>query len=254
MSRETAVKLWNARANNTLIPISYTDYPTTEADAYEVQSQMIEVSGLDVIGWKIGATVEAMFELLGVTQPFAGPLFEQYVYESGADVPIMVGHKLESEITIQLKSPLPYRTTPYSRDEVAEAVAAIIPSLEIVGSRSEGEFAGAGFRLIADGGVNVATIVGNRITDWQKLELESLAMTVLVNGENVGEGNSSALVWEQVLDALIWITQQPPLKDRGLLATDLVMTGTCTGVTDISAGDSAVVDFGVLGQVSARFC
>ena len=253
MSRETAEKLWNARASNTLIPQSYSDYPTTEADAYEVQAQMIEVSGLGVIGWKIGATADALLELLGVTQPFVGPLFERYVYSSGDEVPILEGHKLESEITIRLKSPLPYREAPYSRDEVAAAVAAILPSIEIVGARSEGEFAGAGFRLIADGGVNVATILGNEITAWENIGLESSQISVTVNDKTVAVGSTSALIWEHVFDALIWATQQPYLKDRGLLANDLIMTGTCTGVTELSAGDTALVDFGILGKVSARF-
>jgi 2-keto-4-pentenoate hydratase len=43
------------------------------------------------------------------------------------------------------------------------------------------------------------------------------------------------------------------LAGRGLKRGEIVMTGTCTGLTLITAGDKAIADYGDLGQVRATF-
>jgi 2-keto-4-pentenoate hydratase len=43
------------------------------------------------------------------------------------------------------------------------------------------------------------------------------------------------------------------LAGRGLKSGEIVMTGTCSGLTPIEAGDEARADFGELGQVRAAF-
>ena len=82
---------------------------------------------------------------------------------------------------------------------------------------------------------------------------ETRNITMTINGETANAGNTAALLWDHVFDALSWCLSQPPLASRGLLANDIVMTGTCTGITPLSPGDEAVGDFGAIGQVRARF-
>jgi len=253
MANTAARALWEARTNGTKIPTDFDGCPVGEDEAYKIQSDMISVAGLDVIGWKIGATVEALFAVLGVEQPFLGPLFAKYTHADGAEVSILPGHSLETEITIKLKSDLPARPTPYTRAELENVVAAIHPSFEIVGARFEGALAGAGYRVIADGGVNVGTVVGPAISNWGDYDLGNYPITLSVNGKSVAEGNSSVLLWDHVFDALAWCVSQPALATRGLCAGDIVMTGTCTGITPISPGDHAVADFGKMGEVRASF-
>jgi 2-keto-4-pentenoate hydratase len=55
------------------------------------------------------------------------------------------------------------------------------------------------------------------------------------------------------LDAVAWLAAHPFASERGVRAGDLIMTGTLTGITPLSAGDEAVGDFGALGEVRARF-
>ena len=73
---------------------------------------MIAESGLDVTGWKIRATVEALFSCLGVTRLFLGPLFIRYTHSNEAHVKVLPGTKLENEITVRLKSDLPAKIRP----------------------------------------------------------------------------------------------------------------------------------------------
>jgi len=253
MATSAAQQLWDARVNASKIPTDFDGQPSSEEEGYALQAAMVAASGEDIIGWKIGATVAALFPVLGVSQPFLGPLFQRFTYDSGAEIPILPGHALETEVTVRLKADLPVRDTAYTRDEVEAAVGAVIPSFELVGARFEGELAGAGFKVIADGGANVGTVLSSDVTDWGPYDLSDHPISLTINGANAIEGSVSVLVWDHVFDALSWCLERPALVPRGLKAGDIVMTGTCTGMTPLNPGDEAVGNFGPMGEVCARF-
>lgn len=253
MTDKYAQDLWNARTSGSRLAREATVDPQTEREAYDVQSAIIALSGLDVIGWKIGATDEALFKVLGVTQPFLGPLFRKFTYGNDAKIPVLAGHGLETEFTILMKSALRWREEPYNRDEVVDAVAAIVPSFEIVGVRFEGGPAGAGYRVIADCGANVGTVLGPEVHDWSRYDLSDSPVTLSVNGKRVAQGNASNLLWDHISDAVSWVLRQPVVKDRGLLSGDYIMTGTFTGITPLSPGDQVEADFGKMGVIRSNF-
>ena len=253
MENNPAQLLWNARVNKTQIIHDFDGHPTSETEAYNVQTEMILASGLDVVGWKIGATVEALFPVLGVTQPFLGPLFKPYTYDNGTDIEAISSTKIETEIAVRLKSDLPARKAPYSRTEIEAAVQSIHPSFEIIEVRFDGELTGAGFRAIADGGLNGAVVLGPEIMNWADYDLENYPVSLTINGDIVCEGDFSVLLWDHVFDALSWSLAQPILSQHGLRADDIVMTGTCTGMIPVSPGDNVVADFGKMGDVRAQF-
>ncbi|MBT3332842.1 MAG: hypothetical protein HN394_15170, partial [Rhodospirillaceae bacterium] len=128
MTDKVAQQLWNARVDGTKIPNDFAGSPQSEDEAYEIQASMIAASGLDVAGWKIGATVEALFEVLGVSQPFLGPLFQRFTHDNGVALPILPGTSIETEVTVRLDADLPAREQPYARAEIEAAVASIQPS------------------------------------------------------------------------------------------------------------------------------
>jgi 2-keto-4-pentenoate hydratase len=253
MTTDVAQQLWQARVGATKLAKDFPGAPATETEGYAIQAAMIAASGLPLAGWKIGATVEALFAMLGVSQPFLGPLFQRFIHDNGVELPVLPGTSIESEVTVRLQSDLPSRPQPYERAELEAAVAAIYPSFEIVGARFEGALAGAGFRVIADGGANIGTILGPEIGDWGDYDLADHPVKLSINGELVNAGSTAVLLWDHVFDALGWCLQQPSVSPRGLCAGDLIMTGTTTGITPISPGDSAVADFGAMGQVQASF-
>ena len=253
MSSIAAKELWQARLNNTILPRDFEGYPTREIDAYAIQKIMIAESGSTVIGWKIGATVDALMDVLGVDKPFIGPLFEEFLHADGAAIPVFAGQGLEVEFTIRLKDDLPHRATPYTTGEVEAAIGALIPSFEIIGFRFDGEPAGGGLRLIADGGANVGCILGPELNEWDADALPDHAVTLKVNGEEVARGMPSDLTWAHVFDAVGWLAGQPSMADRGLRAGDLIMTGTMTGMTPLKPGDQAEADFGSMGRINASF-
>jgi 2-keto-4-pentenoate hydratase len=91
-------------------------------------------------GWKVGAATPAAQEKLGIAEPFRGPIFANYVKESGAKVPwSQVGCVLsavEVEFCFVMASSLPPRDTPYTEDEVWGAVGHVTTAIEMAAQRS----------------------------------------------------------------------------------------------------------------------
>ncbi|MEK9722087.1 MAG: fumarylacetoacetate hydrolase family protein [Rhodospirillaceae bacterium] len=253
MSAATADLLWRARQSHAKILRDFDGYPTTEAKAYVIQAAMIASCGLDVVGWKIGATVAAQQPVLGVEAPFIGPLFADFVHDNGAEIAVAPGHGLETEFTIRLTADLPHQAAPYAPADIVAAIGAVVPSFEIIGFRFEGEPVGAGLRLIADGGANVGAVFADDVTNFDADALAGHAVTLTVNGNQVAAGTPSDLVWDHLFDAIGWLATQPPMAGRGLKAGDRIMTGTMTGMVPLSPGDVAEADFGAMGKVVTRF-
>jgi 2-keto-4-pentenoate hydratase len=163
------------------------------------------------------------------------------------------GPGLETEFLVGLAADLPARERAYQRDEVAAAVEFVAPAFEIVGARFQGGLKGKGLLAIADGGANVAIVQGAPVRDWRRFDLGRHALRLSVNGREVAAGDSSVLVFGDPIGAVAWLASQPLLGNGGLKRGEIVMTGTCTGLTPLQAGDRALADFGELGQVRATF-
>ena len=253
MANTPAQALWNARLDATTIPRDFEGRPTTEDAAYQVQREMIAASGLEPSGWKIGATTEPLLAVLDVERPFLGPVFEECTWRDGDAIPFQPGFRLETEMTLRLKSDLPYRVEPYARAECEAAVGSIFTSFEIIRFRFEGEGAGASYRAVADCGVNAGMVLGPETTDWSGLDLMPHPVSLSVNGEHAVTGAPIDLMWEHIFDAARWTANHSFMEGRGLRAGDYLMTGTCTGMRPLERGDSVMAAFGSVGTISASF-
>ena len=244
--------LWRARLDGQQVD---RPDPPVLADAYAIQSEQIAASGLAVGGWKIGATNSASQSMLGLDAPFTGPVFKRDIYESGARVPIFAAQNpgLECEFGLELAEDIAAQAKPYTREELSSAIAAVRPSFEIVALRFTDGAKGAGPLLIADGGANGCIVVGDPFTDLQRLDFSNHRLSVAVTGRPVTEGNSEVSMWDQLVDAVIWLAAQEAVKPRGLRAGDIIMTGTCAGLIPIKPGDEASADFGDVGTLAASF-
>ena len=255
MILETAKNLWQARLLGHVLPADFEGRPADEAQAYDIQRAMIAAADDVLCGWKLGATADAAVKALELSGPFVGPLFETFTPPSGATVKLHADQNpaLETEFSVELGADIPYRGDAFARADIEGAITAVIPSFEIISGRYERDGTPPGARIIADGGSNHVSVMGDPVRDWSGADLRDHPVTLSLNGEEVAKGSNAILMWDHTFDAIAWFANHPMLEGRGLKAGDLIMTGTVTGATPLKAGDTAEADFGILGKVSASF-
>jgi 2-keto-4-pentenoate hydratase len=249
--RELAERLWEARRRGTVVEPKDIVEPASLEEAYAVQAHITRLSGYDVRGFKVGSTSAEAQRLLGTTEPASGPILGPCLCSSPARVPIVPLHKpaVEAEFAFRLGRDLPPRPAAYAHAEVAEAVDAVAGAIELVGTRIAGGLAGKGrFLVTADGGVNIALVTGPWTSDWRRLDLKTHRVAMHINDAPRGQGDGARALGDP-MNVLVWLANQQSRFGRGLVAGDIVSTGTCTGLDRVAPGDRAVADFGSLGRV-----
>jgi 2-keto-4-pentenoate hydratase len=219
----------------------------------DLQARFAAALGLETAGWKIGCTSAAARTLLKAKEPFAGRVFLTRCFPSGATLP-GAGYRtrgIEGEFAFVLGKDLKPRKRPYTRDEVAAAVADLHPAVEIVDSRFTDIKAVTLPELVADLGANGALVVGAPVKGWRRRDLAAVPVTMRAGGRIVGRGTGADALGHP-LDALCWLANNPPSAD-GLRAGEIVSTGTCTGLHRADAADRVSCDFGPLGKVAFAF-
>ncbi len=223
--------------------------PSDRYEAYAVQAQIAQLSGQKVFGWKIAATSKAGQKHIGVDGPLAGRLLSNKVMESG--IRLRLGKNLmkvaEVEFAFQMRESLPPRAGEYSMEEVVNAVATLHPAIEIPDSRYS-DFVNVGAaQLIADNACACWFVLGPATkVDWRKHDLAGHAVTMWRNDAVAAEG-SGANVLDDPRIALTWIANELRSQNTGLLAGEVVTTGTCVLPHAIAPGDTIRADFGEFG-------
>lgn len=244
--------LWQARVEGGSVAATPID---SEDQAYLIQAQLSDCAAASVVGYKIGATLPAALDLLQLDEPFFGPLFDSHCRASGAKVPLSAQHTnmLETEFVVGIGADIAPRQADYNREEIVDSIAWVSGGFEIVGTRFDTEFKGAGRHFIADSGANVDFVMGEKLEDWQSLNLSSHPATLSINNVEKATGHSGMSIWEHPLGPVAWLANHRVMAKRGLKAGDIITTGSCTGMTAVSAGDTAEADFGAIGKVAVEF-
>ena len=229
--------------------------PGTRAEGYAIQAEIAELSGQNVVGWKIAATSAAGQRHIRVDGPMAGCLLSARALEGGARMSL-AGNNMkvaEAEFAFRMGSPLPKRAEPYSVAEVLAAVASLHPAIEVPDSRYN-DFTRVGeAQLIADVACACWFMIGPATrADWRALDLARHGVAAYRNGALAGQG-SGANVLGDPRSALAWIANELCTYGDGLRSGDVVITGTCVTPVPISAGDSVKMDFGAFGVLDMGF-
>ena len=227
--------------------------PTDHDEAYLVQDAWAALGERPVAGWKVGATSAAALAMLSTDRPFAGRILGPSVLDSPARFAAATGSgiSVEGELAFVLGRDLAPRGRPYDRDEVAAAVATLRPAIEIVGSRLA-DWPSAGlYSLIADNGGNAGLVLGPAVAGWEEHDLSSAPVRMNIDGETAGSGSSGDAMGHP-LQSLAWLANHLADRGQGLVAGQVVTTGSCTGIAPLAEGATAVADFGQLGRVELR--
>ena len=225
--------------------------PGSRGEGYAVQALLEERSEKPLFGWKIAATSKAGQDHIAVTGPMAGRLLAESVFEDGATLDL-AGNRMrvaEPEFAFRFARDLPPRQTPWSVDEVLDAVATLHPAIEIPDSRFADFITAGEAKLIADNACGHQFVLGAATNaDWRAIDLAGHKVQAEVAGryERDGEG---ANVLDDPRAALAWLVNEVTGMGIAVKAGEVVTTGTCMTPLEIRPGDHVKVDFGVLGAV-----
>jgi len=159
---------------------------------------------------------------------------------------------MESEFAFQMAADLKPAPTPYTREQVADAVGAVLPGIEIVDSRFDSWTTVGTPSLIADNDCHGAWVRGSLIKDWRSLDLAAQGVKLIVNGEVKSTGAGSAVLGHP-LNALTWLVNAMNTRGLTLKAGQFVTTGVTTDIYMAEPGDQVKADFGAVGAVEVRF-
>ncbi|HLK85146.1 MAG TPA: fumarylacetoacetate hydrolase family protein [Candidatus Binataceae bacterium] len=221
--------------------------------AYAIQEAFARACGLEVVGYKIGCASKESQRLVGASGPFAARIFSPTRLVSPAEIPAhdFFSPGVEAEFGFTMGASLPPRGSAYGRDEVARAVAAAVPVIEICDTRLQNWKAARIEEIIADNGFHGGLVVGAAIAQWESADLAHREVTLSIDGGARGRGASADTLGDP-LDGLVWIANELMRRGHGLKAGDIVATGTWTGLHFVRGPAAVVADFGALGRVELR--
>ncbi len=220
--------------------------PSSVADAHAIQDRVAALLGKPAQAYKAGVAADG--------EPRRGLIYPRLIRPSPARVaPAEAPHfGVEGEIGFRFLRDLPARRQPYTRDEVATAVA-VLPAIEVVSSRFRDPLGRPPLEQLADCGINGGLVFGTELSDWSHLDLPRLHVTLLVNGEPVLE-HQGGHPNNDPLGPAVSLVDMLRVAGSGVEAGQIVITGSCTdGLRFLRHGDRCTVRFEGLGEAEVVF-
>ncbi|MCY3662743.1 MAG: fumarylacetoacetate hydrolase family protein [bacterium] len=221
--------------------------------AYAVQQANVALAvagGRRVSGHKIGLTSAAVQEQLGFGQPVSGVLFADSCVPDGLEVPAgrLVQPRAEGEIAVVLEGDLDSGT--HTVVDIIDAVAYVLPALEIVDSRNADWDIGI-VDMVADNACSGLYVLGSRPVPLSAVDVRDVAMRITLNGATASTGKGSACLGNP-LNALVWLADALCERGTPLGAGDCIMTGSLGPMVSLSPGDEIRAELNGIGTVGTR--
>lgn len=246
-------------ARRLLAPLDPAIAPGDQAQGYEVQAALARQFGaFPPAGFKIGATAATMQLHLGIRSPAAGFMMRAGLQPSGTATPFRawITPGVECEIAFRLGRDV--APGEHSLETLADAVAAVLPAIEIVENRYQGGVAIGTPMLIADRFFHAAAVLGADAAGWPAVRLAGRDLArargrMTVNRKLFGEGEGGDLLGHP-LAALRWLAASPAAAAfGGLRMGQVILCGSVTPPAWLSGPAEVEVTFEGLGTVTARF-
>ena len=248
-----AILLKSWRAGTRIDALPEDCRPRDRAEGYAIAAALARQSGDTVAGWKIAATSAAGQKHINVDGPLAGRILKSRLVPPGGTVSLGNGimRVAEAEFAFVLGKAMPERSTPYTQDEVMDAVTAMHLSIEVPDSRYV-DFTKVGApSLIADMACPSWLMLGPAVAaDWRGIDLSTHRVAAFKNGAEAAVGSGKAVLGDPRI-ALAWLVNAAARDGSGVEAGQFVTTGTCVVPVPIAPGDTITMDYGALGTLVA---
>jgi 2-keto-4-pentenoate hydratase len=216
--------------------------------AYAVQREYVRLQtaerGVGPVGYKVGLTSKRMQAMCGIDSPVAGVVLEDRVHRSGASVAADAYGRagLEFEIAVRLARDLRPDGRKLALADVAAAVDAVCPAIEIVDDRDADYSALEALSLIADNSWNAGIVLGAFARPWP--DLEGIEGVVSIDRKVIDQGFGRDVLGHP-FHSVAWLATHLAEMGPGLRAGDIVMTGNL--VTTKFPDRSSAYRFAVAG-------
>jgi 2-oxopent-4-enoate/cis-2-oxohex-4-enoate hydratase len=237
-----------------LEPLTSRHPEITVDDAYRIQQRLNArrvAAGETIVGKKIGVTSQAVMSMLGVNQPDFGMLTNAMVHNEGEaiDAATLIQPKAEGEIAFLLKKDLVGPGV--SAADVLAATEGVMACFEIVDSRIR-DWKIRIQDTVADNASCGVFVLGDRVVDPRRVDLQTCGMVLEKNGEVAVTGAGAATMGSP-LTAMAWLANTLGRLGIGLKAGEVVLSGALGAMVPVRAGDSLRVAIGGIGGCSVRF-
>jgi 2-keto-4-pentenoate hydratase len=235
-----------ARERGEYFPTAWFDRLSLD-DAYRIQRALLEQHGARQIGWKVGLTATAIQQQFGLHEPVFGRLLadgllrSEHVFRRDA----LIEPGFENELCIVMGSDLPQNAT---RADVATAIANVHPAFEIIETR--GDLTRQLALALADNAQQKAFVLGPAIERAALPELDTVTVSVRINGREVAAANGSAVLGHPH-NSVAWLAAKLAQFGERVRAGDYIMSGSFTRQFPLAAGDHIEASFAGIGTVKA---
>lgn len=216
--------------------------PHTLDEAWAVQDRIAAALGGHA-AWKVGGPD-------ATAEPGASPLPRSLMHASPARLLASDFHfvGIEGEIGFRFGRDLPPRAAPYSRDEALAAVASVHPIIEIVDSRYERFRERSALEQAADSANHGALVVGPAAPGVSaSIDQTFVHAQIFVDGGlRVDKTGGNTAVDVQRL--LTWLANHCAKRGTPLRAGDVVTSGSCTGLLEVTRGVRVEARIGGVGS------
>lgn len=237
------------------------DHPEiTIADAYAIQQAWVQIKlkgGEKIIGHKIGLTSRAMQMSSQINEPDFGTLLDEMLYQNAAEISAarFIDPMVEVELAFILKERLAGEQV--SIFDVLNATDYVVPAVEIIDARChridpESKRPRKVMDTIADNAANVGIILGGRPVRPQEIDLRWVAALLYKNGV-IEETGVAAGVLNHPANGISWLAKKFAPHGVALEPGKIILAGSFTRPVRVATGDTIHVDYGALGNISARF-
>lgn len=218
--------------------------PATPEQAYAVQRAVWQAMIGDARprAWKIGAPARD-------AEPLAAPIFPDRLVASparfGRERFLSLG--VEAEIAFCFGKDLPPRHTPYSRQDILDAIASAHVAMELVDTRlADPDAAGPMWRL-ADNLLDGALVIGPAIPNWRDLDFAVQTARVFT-GETLIRESLGRPPLDDLCHCIPWWIEHVGGARQG----DIVTTGAWNGMHPVRMPGVLRVEFAGLGEALAE--
>ncbi len=224
------------------------------ADAYDIQFALRarkEQRGIRVSGLKMGLTSNAKMKQMGVAEPVYGFLTDQGAIPDGGEVrmPAFIHPRVEAEIAVITKRELAGPGCHVG--QVMAAIDCVLPAVELLDSRYR-DFRFDLPSVIADNTSAAGFVTGGRPRCLSGLDLRTLGVVLLKNGEVIETGAGAAVLGNPA-ESVARLANMLAARGLTIPAGSFVMTGGITAAVAVEPGDSIEARYQELGGVSLRF-